>query len=364
MIKYIDQPLHFNNEDDSSHGADSTEDPSVAIVILNWNGQQFLEKFLPGVIASTYKNKRVIVADNNSTDDSIVFLHQYFPQVEIIINTVNEGFAKGYNTALQQVYSDYYVLLNSDVAVTPRWIEPIIELMERDVSIGACQPKILSYKEAVTFEYAGASGGWLDSLGYPFARGRIFETLEKDNGQYNEPQACFWASGAAMFVRADMYHILGGFDEYFFAHQEEIDFCWRLQLAGYKVYVQPAAIVYHIGGGTLPKGNAQKIFLNFRNNLVMLAKNSTLLKALYKVPIRIGLDAVAAYKELFKGNKTGFIAIVKAHFAFGKWLLIDKKQSTFPISKKGKLHGWYSGSIVWQYFINKKTIFSEIINNK
>jgi GT2 family glycosyltransferase len=356
--------LHLSNDDDNIPGGGSGAFPSVAIVILNWNGQHFLEQFLPSVLASTYANKRVIVADNASTDNSVTFLQQHFPQVEIINNPCNEGFAKGYNTALQQVLSDYYILLNSDVEVTPGWIEPVIELMEGNAAIAACQPKILNYAARHLFEYAGACGGWLDNFGYPFARGRVFNTLEEDKGQYNQPQPCFWVSGAAMFVRADMYHVLGGLDEYFFAHQEEIDFCWRLQLAGYKVYVQPASVVYHVGGGTLPKGNPKKDFLNFRNNLVMLAKNYSLAAALWKIPFRIVLDVIAAYKELFTGNSGAYIAIAKAHIYFVKWLLVDKKQSVFPISKKGKVNGCYRGSIVWQYFIKKKTRFSEIISNK
>ncbi len=351
-------------EDDISFGGGSNESAAVAIVILNWNGQHFLEKFLPSVMASTYANKRIIVADNASNDNSINFLRQHYPQIEIIYNLDNLGFAKGYNTALQQVNADYYILLNSDVEVTPGWIEPVIDLMENNASIGACQPKLLNYGAKQQFEYAGACGGWLDKFGYPFARGRVFEVLEEDSGQYNQAQACFWASGAALFVRADMYHVLGGLDEYFFAHQEEIDFCWRLQLAGYKVYVQPASVVYHLGGGTLPKGNRQKDFLNFRNNLVMLAKNSSLTAALWKIPCRVVLDVIAAYKELFAGNRDCYFAIAKAHFYFIKWVIIDKKQSVFPISKKGKVNGWYNGSIVWQYFIKRKTKFSEIISNK
>jgi GT2 family glycosyltransferase len=358
MKENFDAEKNLNGKDGDE------ESPSVAIVILNWNGQHFLEKFLPSVTASTYSNKKIIVADNASNDDSIVFLQQHYPQVEIIKNPGNLGFAKGYNTALQQLSADYYVLLNSDVEVTPGWIEPVIELMESNAGIGACQPKLLNYAARQVFEYAGAGGGWIDTLGYPFARGRVFEKLEEDKGQYDEPQACFWASGAALFVRADIYHLLGGLDEYFFAHQEEIDFCWRLQLAGYKVYIQPASVVYHVGGGTLPKSNHRKDFLNFRNNLVMLAKNSSLQASLWKIPCRILLDATAAYKELFAGKTGVYMAIAKAHFYFLKWLLADRKQSVFPVSKTGKVNGWYNGSVVWQYFIKKKTTFSEIINNK
>ena len=364
MKDFLNNPGPFKSEDEYSDNLDNDDLPSVAIVILNWNGQHFLEQFLPSVMASTYINKRVIVADNASTDSSVLFLEKYYPQIEIIINPINEGFSKGYNSALQQVDSDYYVLLNSDVEVTPNWIEPIIELMEKNARIGVCQPKILMQSNKNLFEYAGACGGWIDSFGYPFARGRVFDDLEEDRGQYNEAQQCFWATGAAMFVRADLYHILGGLDEYFFAHQEEIDFCWRLQLAGYQVFVQPSSTVYHIGGGSLPKGSKKKVFLNFRNNLVMLAKNYPLRTALWKIPVRMCLDVLAAYKELFSGKRGSYIAIAKAHLYFIKWLLVNKKQSVFPISKKGKLGGWSNGSIVWQYFVKNKTKFSEIIHNK
>lgn len=338
--------------------------PGVAIVILNWNGKQFLEKFLPSVLASTYGNKRVIVADNASTDDSVPYLRQNFPQVEIILNTTNEGFAKGYNTALKQVLSKYYVLLNSDVEVVPGWIEPIISLMEKDVSIAACQPKLLSYNDRQKFEYAGAAGGWLDAFGYPFSRGRIFDIVETDKGQYDDVQPCFWASGAAMFVRAAIYHKMGGLDEYFFAHQEEIDFCWRLQLAGFKVYVQPKSVVYHVGGGTLPKGNNRKVFLNFRNNLIMLVKNLPAGTATWKFAIRMALDSIAAWKGLLGGNGGFFIAIFKAHVYFFKWLFFDQGKSVFPVSKHTHLTGWYSASLVWKHFVKKKKAFSEIVANK
>jgi GT2 family glycosyltransferase len=338
--------------------------PSVAIVILNWNGRRFLEQFLPSVMASVYDNKRVVLADNASSDDSVAFVKTNYPQVEIIINGSNEGFAKGYNTALKQVEADYYVLLNSDVEVTPNWIRPIIDLMEADPSIAACQPKLLAFHHKTQFEYAGASGGWIDSLGYPFMRGRVFDICEEDKGQYNTAQQCFWASGAALFVKALVYHKMGGLDDYFFAHQEEIDLCWRMQLAGYKVYVQPESVVYHVGGGTLPKGNSRKTFLNFRNNLIMQAKNLSLSNAIWKIPFRISLDAVAAWQHFFKGDSGYFMAILKAHVHFFKWMLFDKKRSVFPVKKGGKISGLYNGSIVWQYFIKKKKTFSEIVGNK
>lgn len=340
------------------------QQPSVAIVILNWNGKPFLEKFLPSVKVSAYVPKKIIVADNASTDDSVNFLQKVHPEISIIQNESNLGFAKGYNKALKKVEADYYVLLNSDVEVTPGWIGPVISLMEADKAIAACQPKILAYADKETFEYAGASGGWIDKFGYPFMRGRVFDDCEKDNGQYNDVQPCFWASGAAFFVRSSVYHQLGGLDEFFFAHQEEIDFCWRVQLAGYKVYVQPASVVYHVGGGTLPKGNSRKTFLNFRNNLIMLYKNLPTEAALWKLPIRILLDALSAWRGLLNGDGGFFMAILKAHVHFIGWILFKKNQSVFPLKKDGKPFGWYGGSVVWAYFIKKKKTFSEIITFK
>ncbi len=349
---------------DLQHQNNTNNLPSVAVVILNWNGKNFLEKFLPFVLVSTYKNIQIIVADNASTDDSIAFLEQHFPTVQIIVNQTNYGFAKGYNTALKKVKADYFVLLNSDVEVTPDWIEPIIQLMENDTTIAACQPKILDYKNKTHFEYAGASGGFIDTLGYPFARGRILEKIEEDKGQYDDAIPCFWATGAAMFVRACVYNKLDGLDEYFFAHQEEIDLCWRMQLSGHKVYVQPASIVYHVGGGTLPKGNSKKTYLNFRNNLIMLYKNTPLKALLIKLPLRFGLDSLAAYKALFSGDAGYFFAVIKAHIHFAKWFLIDQKKSTFVKISNQKLAGYYKKSILWSYYIKKKTTFSEIINSK
>ncbi len=342
----------------------NTQTPSVAVVILNWNGKHFLEKYLSDVIASTYQNKKIIVADNASTDDSINFLKQHFPTVEIILNKTNEGFAKGYNTALKKISADYFVLLNSDVEVTPGWIEPIVKLMEKDKTIGACQPKLLDEKNKKYFEYAGACGGWIDTFGYPFARGRVLEEMEEDLGQYNKAIPCFWASGAAMFVRAALFNSLGGFEEYFFAHQEEIDLCWRMQRAGYKIYVEPASVVYHVGGGTLPKGNTKKTYLNFRNNLIMIYKNSSASSLFLKMPIRFGLDALAAYRGLFAGEGGYFIAIAKAHLHFAKWVLFQKKKPGQFETKNLKLNGTYNGSILWQYYFRNKKTFSEFIKVK
>ncbi len=314
-------------------------------------------------MSSTYGNMRVVVADNASTDDSLEFLQQHYPSVEILTHPSNEGFAGGYNWALQKVVSDYYVLLNSDVSVTPGWVDPIINLMETDKRIAACQPKMLSYRQPNQFEYAGASGGWIDNLGYPFSRGRIFDICENDEGQYNDALPIFWASGAAMFVRASVYHELGGLDSSFFAHQEEIDLCWRMQLAGYRIMVCPQSVVYHVGAGTLPRGG-RKVYLNFRNNLIMLAKNLTYREKIWKLPLRFGLDALSAWKGLLAGDTDFFKAIFWAHMAVIRRMLTSYRRSTPEAKPLKQLEGVYQGSVVWQYFINHKTRFREILGKK
>jgi GT2 family glycosyltransferase len=338
--------------------------PHVAIVILNWNGRKYLEQFLPSVVASTYADFEIIVADNASTDESIPFLRSYYPNIRVIELDKNYGFSKGYNKALEQVKSDYYVLLNSDVEVSPSWIEPVIALMERDKTIGATQPKLLQYNDRHSFEYSGASGGWLDRFAYPFARGRIFDVCEQDQGQYDNAEPIFWASGAAMFVRAELYHSMGGLDEYFFAHQEEIDFCWRMQLAGYSVYSCPESVVYHLGGGTLPKGNSRKVFLNFRNNLVMMAKNMPVAEAMWKITFRFFLDTISAFKSLFAGEGRYFTAVFRAHVAFLGWLVAGGKRSRKKRGQKIVLQGYFSGSVVWEHFMRGKKRFSEIVERK
>ena len=338
--------------------------PLVSIVILNWNGQKYLEQFLPFVMASTYSNFRVVVADNASTDDSIPFLRSYYPLVQIIGLKKNFGFAKGYNEALKDVEGEYYVLLNSDVEVMPSWIEPVVEMMEKDPLIGACQPKLLQQQNRGYFEYSGACGGWLDHLGYPFARGRIFDVCEPDKGQYDHAEPIFWASGAAMFVRATLYHELGGLDEFFFAHQEEIDFCWRLQRKGFVVYSCPASVVYHVGGATLPKGNSKKVFLNFRNNLVMMAKNMPAGEAFWKISYRFLLDSISAVKSLMTGEGKYFLAVFRAHWAFLRWLFSSGKKRDRVLKHNVKLHGYFRNSVVWAHFISGKKTFGEIVNRK
>lgn len=335
--------------------------PKVAIVILNWNGRKYLEQFLPGVLSTAYPNFEVIIADNGSKDDSVHFLEQQFPGVRLIRFPENHGFAKGYNLALKQVEADYYVVLNSDVEVPAEWLTPMVNLLEKDSSIAACQPKLLSYHNRNLFEYAGAAGGWLDKYGYPFAKGRIFDVFEEDHGQYDQTEPIFWASGAALFIRSAVFHEMKGFDEYFFAHQEEIDLCWRIQLAGYKIYSCPTSVVYHVGGGTLPRGNSLKTYLNFRNNRIMLSKNLPLAKKLWIMPYRNLLDAVSAWKGLLTGDGGYFIAIIRAHMAFVKWWLFYKKKSVFPVSRKGKLYGYFPKNIIWLHFAKKKRFFSEIV---
>jgi GT2 family glycosyltransferase len=330
---------------------------------LNYNGREHLKNFLPSVLASTYGNLRVIVADNASTDDSLLLLRENFPLVEILTHPVNEGFAGGYNWALKEVSADYYVLLNSDVSVTPGWIEPVIAIMEQDHQVGACQPKLLSYHQPELFEYAGAAGGWIDKLGYPFSRGRVFDVCETDQHQYDTVEPIFWASGASMFVRANLYHELGGLDGSFFAHQEEIDLCWRMQLAGYRIMACPLSVVYHVGAGTLPRGG-RKVYLNFRNNLFMLCKNLPWREKLWKMPLRITLDAISAWKGLLTGDLDFFIAIYQAHIAVFKRLFKKRQKQQHPPKPLSTLKGVYHGSVVWQYFIKQHTRFQEIIGKK
>jgi GT2 family glycosyltransferase len=335
--------------------------PRVAIVILNWNGRGYLEKFLPSVLATAYENFEVIVSDNGSTDESVSFLQDKFPQVSLTRLDKNYGFTKGYNITLEKVKADYYAMINSDIEVEPGWLTPIIDLLEQDKLNAACQPKLLSYNNKNLFEYAGGAGGWLDSFGYPFARGRVFDVCEEDKGQYNSTERVFWVTGAAMVIRAGVFNEMKGFDNYFFAHQEEIDLCWRMQLAGYKLFVCPSSVVYHVGGGTLPRGNSLKTFLNFRNNQIMLYKNLPLSQKWWKIPFRMFLDGVSAWKGLLIGDGGYFLAILRAHFSFLNWVLFNQKQSIFPKKKVGKLAGLYKGNLVWQHFVKGKKYFSQLI---
>jgi hypothetical protein len=334
--------------------------PRVAVVILNWNGKALLEQFLPFLEKSSYPNLELIVADNGSSDNSVSFLQQHYPQIKTIKLSQNMGYAGGYNAALQEVEASYYILLNSDVEVSPDWVEPMVDLMESNSTIAACQPKLLSFHHKNQFEYAGACGGWIDSFGYPFARGRVLEDCETDHGQYNTAAPIFWASGAAFCIRARAFHEMNGFDASFFAHQEEIDLCWRLQRRGYQIYACPKSVVWHVGGSTLPKGNSQKTFLNYRNNLWMLAKNLPFTTLCWVLPARFALDALAAYKALFSGYPGYWWAVAKSHFALLGKLFSSIGDASNKDPKTNKLSGRYNGSILLDYFIKGKKTFLEI----
>ena len=302
----------------------------LAIVILNWNGKKFLEKFLPSLVARTPQWAEIIVADNASTDDSLPFMEENYPSIRIIRNDRNYGFASGYNVALAQVEAEYYCLLNSDIEVAEGWVEPVIELLDSEETIAAVQPKILSFSEQDRFEYAGACGGFIDKYGYPFCRGRVFGTLEKDHGQYDSRTDIFWATGAALFVRSSVYRTLGGLDDDFFAHMEEIDLCWRIRNHGYRIVAEPKSVVFHVGGGTLPKNNAFKTFLNFRNNHYLLLKNLPAKRLFPTFLMRLILDNVAAFSFLLQGNGKDFTAVYKAHFE------ILKNYKKFKAKRKGQ----------------------------
>ena len=330
----------------------------VAVVILNYNGKKFLEEFLPNVIANTNAELAdIVVADNASSDGSVDFMRERFPGIRLIVNGSNGGFATGYNLALRQIEAEYYVLLNSDIEVTPQWIEPVIALMDSDPKIAACQPKILSYYDKTRFEYAGAAGGFIDRYGYPFCRGRLFQHLEEDHGQYDDACEVFWATGACMFVRADLYLKHGGLDDSFFAHMEEIDFCWRMKNLGYKIYCCPQSKVYHIGGGTLPKSSARKTYLNFRNNMTLLYKNLPS-RVFLTLAYRVLLDWVAAFKFLLGGGLADFWAVIRAHFDFYKRIpAIRKVRKELPHRQVGQM---YRKNIVFENFLKGKKKYSDL----
>lgn len=330
----------------------------TAVVILNWNGRHMMEKFLPSVTAKTTGDAEVIIADNGSTDDSIEFLHSHYPSLRIIQLDQNYGFAEGYNRALAQVEADYYVLLNDDVEVTPHWIEPVIAQMQQNTQTAICQPKLLMYDRRDTFEYAGAAGGFIDSYGYPFCRGRLFDVVEQDHGQYDDPREIFWASGAAMFVRADVWHQLGGLDGDFFAHMEEIDFCWRAKNKGYRVEYCPQSVIYHVGGGTLPKSNPRKTYLNFRNNLSMLYKNLPDGRLNQVLLLRLVLDYVAALKFLLERKPKEFQAVFQAHrdYRRRKPGLRLKREALRP----RQVSCIYRGHLLLDFYLRGKKHFSTL----
>ncbi|MGA9638277.1 glycosyltransferase family 2 protein [Flavobacterium sp.] len=324
----------------------------IAVVILNWNGVALLKQFLPSVVAFS-QEATVYIADNASTDDSVTYVKSNYPTVQIIQNKGNFGFAKGYNEALQNIEADVYALVNSDIEVTENWLQPIIKTFVNESQTAVIQPKILDFKNKAYFEYAGAAGGFIDQYGYPYCRGRIFETIEKDNGQYNDEKEIFWASGACFFIRSVVYKEMNGFDDDFFAHQEEIDLCWRIYNKGYTIKYNPNSVVYHVGGATLNEENPKKTFLNFRNSLFMLVKNvpkESLFKILF---LRLTLDGIAGLKFISQGKWKHLWAILRAHFYFYRLFLVNYKKRSDYQSKKY----YHQKSIVYNYFIRNGKVF-------
>jgi GT2 family glycosyltransferase len=331
---------------------------SIAVVILNWNGKSLLEQFLPAVVQHSTE-ATIYVADNASTDYSLAFVKANYPKIKILQNKGNFGYAKGYNEALQEVEEDIYALVNSYVELTVNWLQPILSLFEKDNDIAIIQPKILDYKNKNHFEYAGAAGGFIDKYGYPFCRGRIFDTIEEDNGQYNDTSQIFWASGACFFIRKEAYRKLNGFDEDFFAHQEEIDLCWRAFNSNYKVLFCSDSVIYHVGGATLAVGSPHKTFLNYRNSLWMMTKNLPASKLFPVLFIRMCLDGIAGIRHMFKGEFGHLLAILRAHFNFYLKLF-------YFLNKRGskQYSNYYNiKSIVHLYFIRKGKIFDKKFNN-
>ncbi len=331
----------------------------TAVVILNWNGTKLLEQFLPSVVKYS-PEATVYLADNDSTDDSVAFVKAHFPTIQIIKNESNYGFAQGYNEALKHIDAEIYALVNSDIEVTENWLKPIIETFENESKTAIIQPKILDFKRKEYFEYAGAAGGFMDKYGYMFCRGRIFETLEKDNRQYDYNCEIFWASGACFFIRSSVYKELNGFDADFFAHQEEIDLCWRAFNRGHIIKYNSQSLVYHVGGATLQLGNPMKTFLNFRNSLLMMVKNLPKNQLISVLFIRLILDGIAGIQFLVQGQFKHFWAILKAHFSFYTLVTINyKKRGNFQSKKYYK-----TKSIVYLYFVKKVKVFNNILNTK
>jgi len=328
----------------------------IAIIILNWNGEKLLEKYLPSVINNTSKDLAdIIVADNNSTDNSIEFLNNNYSEgIKIISLDKNYGFAGGYNRIIEDLDYKYVVLLNSDVEVSNNWLEPLYKLVSQNKEIAVVQPKICAFKDKTKFEYAGAAGGYIDIFGFPFCRGRILNSVESDVGQYDDTTEVMWCSGAALFIKRDVYMKVGGMDERFFAHMEEIDMCWRISNLGYKLYETSNSLVWHLGGGTLPMNHPHKLFLNYRNNLLMLYKNMPFLRRFYIMFIRFFMDLASAFIFLIQGKTNNFASVLKAYIAFLKM----KKYYKSP-SKYVKNKNIYKGSIVLKYFISAKK-FSDL----
>ena len=328
----------------------------VAVIILNWNGEKLLREFLPSVVKNTNTDLgRVVVVDNHSTDGSWICLEQEFPDVERVLFEDNFGFAGGYNRAIEMIEAEYVVLLNSDVEVAPGWLEPLVAVLDRDERVAAVQPKILAYRDKKKFEYAGAAGGYIDYLGFPFCRGRVMDTTEQDYGQYDDEVDVFWATGASLCIRRDVYRVAGGLDEAFFAHMEEIDLCWRLKNGGYTLKVVPSSVVYHLGGGSLPMNHPRKLFLNYRNNLLMLHKNLCAKQRKKIFFARVLLDTMAGGLFLLKGQWSNTRSVIRAYKAF------REMRKVYPVPERSvSLSGIYPRSIVLDYFLRGKKKFSDL----
>jgi len=327
------------------------ENKPLAVVILNYNGKKYLEKFLPGVLSHS-KEADIIIADNASTDDSVEYIAENFPEVLLIQNKFNGGFAQGYNEALKELNYTYFLLLNSDIEVTPNWLQPLLDKIHEEPHIAGVQPKILSYANQNQFEHAGASGGFLDRNYYPFCRGRIFELTELDSGQYDGETEIFWATGACLLIRSEVFFKAGGFDKHFFAHMEEIDLCWRIKKMGFEFHVVPASVVYHVGGGTLPYSSPRKTYLNFRNSLFMLIKNHDGV-LIPKLLNRLLLDGVAAVRFLIRFELKQFYALFLAHMHMYTRLpyLLSQRKKIKAINTQSNLTGWYKGNILWARYV-------------
>ena len=334
----------------------------VAVVVISYNGSDLLKKFLPPILNTKYDDFEVYVIDNASTDDTASLLKSHFPSVKVVTIPVNKGFTNGYVEGLKQIDHEYFVLVSADIEVTENWIKPIINLMESDKSIAACQPKVKSYDKKSQFEYSGSAGGFIDTLGYPFCRGRMFFTMEEDTGQYDDTRETFWATGGCLFVRAELYNKAGGLDNDYFAHMEEIDLCWRLKNMGYKIMVCPESVVYHVGGHIISYGSSGKVYRNFRNSLITNLKNMALGELVWKIPARICLDLVYQAKSLISGNYIECIYISKAHLHFiiyfPKWWA-KRKEVQMLLNNPNKF-GVFKGSIVYQYFIKSVKKFSDL----
>lgn len=328
--------------------------PSVALVFLNYNNIEYLKKNLSFTQNITYTNHKVYIIDNGSSDNSISFVKEYYPKIKIIPLQNNKGFAEGYNTGLSMIKEDYFLLLNTDVEVTPSFIEPLIELMEQNKKVGICQPKILSQERKNYFEYAGGSGGFMDTLGYTFTRGRIFDTLEKDYGQYEDTIPIFWASGACFFIKAELFKQLNGFYTYYFMYSEEVDLCWRAQIMGYKVYVCPKSVVFHRETDKLINQNPKRLYYVFRNNLIMLHLNLKLMQKCFIIPLRFLLNILAFLLFIFKGHFYNAMQIAYAHLAYVKWVTIKKKNQNIRNNLKDIPTIYKRSILIDYYFLNRK----------